>query len=229
VLHPGASAASRRYPAAQFGAAVRLLHASAPLQVFITGSAQERELAVDVSGHAGRSAQSPIHDLTGALSLGELGALIETASLLIANNSGPAHLAAALGTPVVDLYALTNPQHTPWQVPARVLFHDVACRYCMKSVCPEGHHGCLRAVTPLQVAQAAQQLLAATGRGDSFPAQRPDMPAAERMAPFSARRWNDAWRVVTGPTRSVVIRPEPKQTGPAAQPRYDNAHDAVGG
>ena len=68
--------------------------------------------------------------------LGELAALIERARVLVSNNSGPVHLASALGTPVVDLYALTNPQHTPWQTPHRVLFHDVPCRWCYRSVCP---------------------------------------------------------------------------------------------
>ena len=70
----------------------------------------------------------------------ELAATIAQASVLITNNSGPAQLAAAVGTPVVDLYALTNPQHTPWRVPHRVLFHDVLCKFCYRSVCPEGHH-----------------------------------------------------------------------------------------
>jgi ADP-heptose:LPS heptosyltransferase len=71
-------------------------------------------------------------------------------------------MAAALGTPVVDLYALTNPQHTPWETPHRVLFHDVPCKYCYKSVCPEGHHDCLRRVPPEAVVRAARELL---GRG----------------------------------------------------------------
>lgn len=43
---------------------------------------------------------------------------------LITNNPGPAHIAAAVGTPVVDLYAQTNPQHTLWQVPHRQFYHD---------------------------------------------------------------------------------------------------------
>jgi ADP-heptose:LPS heptosyltransferase len=97
------------------------------------------------------------------LTLGELAALIEMAPVLISNNTGPVHLAAAVGTPVVDLYALTNPQHTPWQVPNRVLFHDVPCKYCYKSICPEGHQDCLRQVTPDRVVQAARELLEETG------------------------------------------------------------------
>jgi ADP-heptose:LPS heptosyltransferase len=70
-----------------------------------------------------------------------------------------------VGTPVVDLYALTNPQHTPWAVPHRVLFHDVPCKYCYKSVCPEGHGNCLALVDPADVVHAALELLKARGVG----------------------------------------------------------------
>ncbi len=65
---------------------------------------------------AGAAGHAPIvHDLSGALALDELIAAIDGAALLVSNNSGPVHIAAARRTPVVDLYALTNPQHTPWQ------------------------------------------------------------------------------------------------------------------
>jgi ADP-heptose:LPS heptosyltransferase len=60
----------------------------------------------------------------------------------------------------VDLYALTNPQHTPWGVPHRVLNQDVPCKYCYKSVCPQGHHDCLRRVPPAAIIRAALDLLA---------------------------------------------------------------------
>lgn len=86
--------------------------------------------------------------------------MIALAPLLIVNNTGPAHIAAALGTPVVDLYALTNPQHRPWQVASRVLSHDVPCKYCYQSVCPWGHHACLAQVPPEAVYVAACELLA---------------------------------------------------------------------
>ena len=66
-------------------------------------------------------------DLAGALDLGEMAALIEVRALLVSNNSGPG-TSRALGTPVVDLYALTNPQHMPWRTPNRVLSRDVPCR-----------------------------------------------------------------------------------------------------
>jgi lipopolysaccharide heptosyltransferase II len=155
VVHPGATAASRRYPALQFAAATKLIAAQDGQQIVVTGGAEERQLVETVRAHGPRGSAA----LAGELSLGELGAAIGGASLLIANNTGPVHIAAALGTPVVDLYALTNPQHTPWRVLSRVLFHDVPCKYCYKSVCPEQHHACLREVSPHAVAQAASELL----------------------------------------------------------------------
>jgi ADP-heptose:LPS heptosyltransferase len=101
----------------------------------------------------------PTHSLAGQLSLGELGAALRLAAVALTNNSGPAHVAAAVGTPVVELYALTNPQHTPWRVRSRVLFHDVPCRFCFKSACPAGHHACLAGVEPGRVVEAVLELL----------------------------------------------------------------------
>ena len=78
------------------------------------------------------------------------------APLLVSNNTGAVHIAAAVGTPVVDLYALTNPQHTPWLVPHRVLSRDVPCRNCYKSVCPQGTNACLDIPVETVVAAACE-------------------------------------------------------------------------
>jgi lipopolysaccharide heptosyltransferase II len=156
LAHCGATAASRRYPAPLFAQAIDML-AGAGERVLLTGSPHERSLVQEVAARSidpGR-----LVNLAGKLTLGQLGALILRAGVLVSNNSGPVHIAAALGTPVVDLYALTNPQHTPWQVPHRLLYRDVPCKYCYRSVCPEGHHACLSAVEPWRVAQAAFELL----------------------------------------------------------------------
>lgn len=155
VVHPGASAPSRRYPPEHFAAVAEQLAAFPDCQVVFTGEAGDREL---IDAILTRS-RGPCASLAGSLSLGELGAVIAPAALLVANNTGPVHLAAALGTPVVDLYALTNPQHGPWQVPSRVLYHDVPCRFCYRSACPQGHHDCLRLLAPERVAAAARELL----------------------------------------------------------------------
>lgn len=155
LLHPGASAPSRRYPPEHWSALVRLLAARTRLPMVLTGDAGEAALIDQIRAGSGNAACS----LAGVLDLGQLGAAIQLASIVVSNNTGPAHLAAAVGTPLVDLYALTNPQHTPWQVESRVLFHDVPCRFCLKSTCPQGHHDCLGKIAPARVADAALSLL----------------------------------------------------------------------
>jgi lipopolysaccharide heptosyltransferase II len=158
VIHPGASAPSRRWPPAYFAAAARRLTLEDGWRVVFTGDRDEDELIEEIRSHM----EAPAISLAGRLRLEELAGLLARAPLLIANNTGPVHVAAAVGTPVVDLYALTNPQHTPWAVPSRVLYRDVPCRYCYRSVCPEGHHDCLRLVEPDAVVAAARELVAET-------------------------------------------------------------------
>lgn len=160
VVHPGASAPSRRYPAEHFMRVVETL-ARRELPVLVTGSNAEADLVAAVASAGGARA----HAVHAGMELGTFAALIERAAVLISNNTGPVHIAAALGTPVVDLYALTNPQHTPWEVAHRVLYHDVPCKYCFKSICPAGHHACLERVTPEQVIEAVDDLLLEQGTG----------------------------------------------------------------
>jgi lipopolysaccharide heptosyltransferase II len=155
LLHPGATAASRRYPPAAFAEVLKRL-SLAGWTCVICGGGEDREAIAQIRAVVGSGAI----DLGGMLSLGGLGALIEGAALMICNNSGPAHIAAALRTPQVCLYALTNPQHTPWQTPSRVLYQDVPCRDCLRSICPQGHNACLREVSPATVTEAAFGLLA---------------------------------------------------------------------
>jgi lipopolysaccharide heptosyltransferase II len=163
VIHPGATATSRRYPPERFADVADGLHVEG-CQIVFTGVDSEIELVQRVQS----AMRAPSVSLAGRLTLGQLGALLTRSPLLIANNTGPVHIAAAVGTPVVDLYALTNPQHTPWGVPNRVLFRDVPCKYCYKSVCPEGHHRCLAGVSPQSVVRAARQLLR-SGRSPAPP------------------------------------------------------------
>ena len=158
LVHPGASAPSRRYPPEAFAAAAGALVSEHGWQIVFTGSADERALVTEIRAAMG----APSYGLAGRLTLPELAALIAVAPLLISNNTAPAHLAAAVQTPLVDLYALTNPQHTPWGVPHRVLYHDVDCKYCYKSACPRGHHACLRGLAPARVVAAALALYAQT-------------------------------------------------------------------
>jgi lipopolysaccharide heptosyltransferase II len=156
ALHPGVTAPSRQYAPERYAQVARRLSLEDGLQIVFTGKPAEVELVERIRGWM----EAPSISMAGQLSLVELAALLEQARLLLSNNTGPVHLAAAVATPVVVVYALTNPQHTPWGVPSRVLFHDVPCKYCYKSICPEGHHHCLELVPSDQVVQSVRDLLA---------------------------------------------------------------------
>ncbi|MEX2599723.1 MAG: glycosyltransferase family 9 protein, partial [Dehalococcoidia bacterium] len=105
AVHPGATAPSRRYPPELFGAAANVLSADDGCQLVFTGSKHERSLVNEIQ----QSMEGPSVSLAGTLDLQELSALVSLAPVLVSNNTLPVHIAAAVGTPVVDLYALTNP------------------------------------------------------------------------------------------------------------------------
>lgn len=168
VIHPGGTAESRRYPVECFAAAAGRLVRAFNCQIVWTGTSEEAPLIAHAQGAMGE----PSVSLAGRLTLEELAALIAKAPLLISNNTSTVHVASAVFTPVVDLYALTNPQHTPWRVPSRVLFENVPCGFCYKSVCPEGHHQCLRGVSPESVVAAAIDLLDRTPAISRLPERR---------------------------------------------------------
>lgn len=156
LMHPGASAPSRRYPPALWAEVINGLWQRSALPIVLTGEAHECALIDEIR----ELVRVPVHSLAGQLNLGQLGAAIQMASVVVSNNTGPAHMCAAIGTPLVDLYALTNPQHTPWQVESRLLFHDVPCKFCYKSICPQGHNDCLAKIAPQQVIDAICGLFA---------------------------------------------------------------------
>jgi lipopolysaccharide heptosyltransferase II len=153
VFHPGAGAASRRYDPTSFAAAADEL-ARDGWRIVVTGGAEDRSSVQTMLD----AMQLPAVDLCGLLTLPVLVAMLAHAEAVVTNNTGPAHLAAAVMTPVVDLYALTNLEHTPWRVPARVLFHDVPCAGCLSSVCLTADHDCLRKVPPAAVVDAVREL-----------------------------------------------------------------------
>jgi lipopolysaccharide heptosyltransferase II len=154
IMHPGATAPSRRYPVEGFAEVARRLHRDNGYQIILTGSEEDKPILEGIRETCG----VPTVTFGGMTNIEQVAALIAICPGLITNNSAPAHIAAATNTPLVDLYALTNPQHTPWLVRHHVLSHDVPCKYCYKSVCPENHHNCLRLIEPAQVIAAALDL-----------------------------------------------------------------------
>jgi ADP-heptose:LPS heptosyltransferase len=151
VLHPGASAAARRYPAARFGQVAGLL-LSRGWPLVVSGSERERDLLESVAGD-----NDAIPILTD-LSIQEFAALVARASAVVCGNTLPMHLADATGTPVVALYSGTEliSQWCPRFAPSRVLQRATDCTPCYRLTCPIGLP-CLD-VDPREVVAAIEEL-----------------------------------------------------------------------
>ena len=159
AVHPGCSMPARTYPWEMYAEVCDLLIERLGARVFLTGGPGERNLTDRVQ----RRMRHEAANVAGEISFPQFAALIDAVDLTITNNTGPMHVAAAVKTPVVALFALTNPpeQWGPWRVPHRQLFHDVPCRICYSRVCPYSHE-CLTLISPKMVVDAAGELLAET-------------------------------------------------------------------
>jgi ADP-heptose:LPS heptosyltransferase len=153
-IHPGAQLPSRRWAPERFAAIGDLL-ARHGYAVVITGTRGEQALADAVS----RTMEMPSTSLVGQTSLWTLGALIERAQLLVCNDTGVSHIAAALGTPSIVVSAGADVSR--WapldRTLHRVVWRDTPCRPCSHAVCPYGHE----CATELSVEEVAAAVLAA--------------------------------------------------------------------
>ncbi|HET6530218.1 MAG TPA: HAD-IIIA family hydrolase, partial [Actinoplanes sp.] len=152
VVHPGASVPARACPPDVMRRIVAALAADGH-RVIVTGGPDERRLAADVAGTAGADA--------GPTSMAGLATLLAGAACVVVANTGPAHLAAAVGTPVVSLFAPTVPfgRWGPYRVPhARLGDASTPCRDTRATVCPVPGHPCLSAIDPADVVAAVRRL-----------------------------------------------------------------------
>jgi ADP-heptose:LPS heptosyltransferase len=153
VLHPGASVPARAWPPEQCAAAVEELTAAGH-RVLVTGGPGERALTAAVAGRHGV-------DLGGATNLLQMAALLDAAAAVVVGNTGPAHLAAAVGTPVVSLFSPVVPaaRWAPYGVPTVLLGDQWApCRNTRARECPVPGHPCLTSVSPADVVAAVERL-----------------------------------------------------------------------
>jgi ADP-heptose:LPS heptosyltransferase len=157
VVHPGASVPARAWAPERHAALVRAL-ALEGRRVVVTGGPRERALTRHVAG-------TRALDLGGRTSLGELADVLAGAACLVTGNTGPAHLAAAVRTPVVSLFAPTVPVQRwhPWGVPHELLYVPVRCAGCRARTCPVPGHPCLDDLAVDEVLRAVVHLCGEPG------------------------------------------------------------------
>ncbi|HEX8939874.1 MAG TPA: glycosyltransferase family 9 protein [Candidatus Limnocylindrales bacterium] len=231
LLAPGASCAARRYAPERFAEVAARLGATSGLPVVLAGSDRETELVAGI--HAAASAMAadasrdplPIVDLAGRTSVAELAALVRAATLVVANDSAPMHLADAFCRPTVVLFSGTEleSQWRPRRAPAVLLRHHTVCAPCYSFECPY-HMECLD-IAPAEVVRHCLRLLAParprTGQalhGSALPA-RPGAAAAGPRAPLAASPGPRALRDRPAPALRAPTRPAPTR-------RNDRRHAA---
>lgn len=182
VVHPGASVTARAWAPERNAELVAELAARGHA-VVVTGAPSERALTAQVAGSHGL-------DLGGETTLAQLAETIAHAAAIVIGNTGPAHLAAAVGTPVVSLFAPTVPavRWRPWKVPHLLLHDPVPCAGCRARDCPVPGHPCIDEIPVATVVEAVERLArtrpsSAAGRATQRPAESPAArPAAGRAA-----------------------------------------------
>jgi lipopolysaccharide heptosyltransferase II len=159
VFHPGVSEAKRQYPLEKWIATGRLLTALHH-QIVITGTKSESHLAFAIAEGVGEG----VFNLAGELTMNEFVQLIADSVLVVSVNTATVHIASAVKTPLIVLYALTNPQHAPWRSKGLVFTFPVDTGQQSKNEVLRFVNECLfhdqhTLVTPGQIAEAATEML----------------------------------------------------------------------
>jgi heptosyltransferase-2 len=151
ALCPGAEyGPAKRWPAAHYAELARLLAGSGH-EVWLIGSHKDAAIGAEIAGMSAGAARN----LCGRTSLDEAVDLLASADVVVSNDSGLMHVAAALGRPLVALYGSSSPSFTPpLSESARILKLDLACSPCFRRECPLGHFNCMRQIAPQRVVDA---------------------------------------------------------------------------
>ena len=165
ALCPGSiNSRAKRWPAERYAALADRLIDELGAEVLLVGSQGE----LDISTEVARLMRGKAVMLTGETELAEAVAVLSLVDLLVTNDTGPAHIAAALGRPTLVIFGPTNPLTTrPFSAAGEVLRHPPDCAPCMLRDCPIDHP-CMTAISPDEVFERASEILGLSSSGSEF-------------------------------------------------------------
>lgn len=147
---------TKNWPPECFVAVGARLQKTLNASIFLIGSGEDRKICEQIR----RNLPQPSFNLAGKQSLVETGGMLKKADLLISNDSGPIHMAAALGIRVLALFGPTDPRRTgPYGQNHRVMVSSEECSPCFSRTCRRGNVACLKGITPEKVGEAAIEIL----------------------------------------------------------------------
>jgi len=157
ALAPCSRWPTKNWPAARFIEVARALRERTQATFFLVGAPEDRPVCGAIAAALGAGAV----DLCGQTTLVELGSVLQEMDLALTVDSGPMHIAAALGVPVLALFGPTDPRRTgPYGARHRILSVSVAdCAICFRARCRRGDLACMERITPDLVIAAAREML----------------------------------------------------------------------
>ncbi len=153
-LHPGARWWFKSWPAERFAALADRIQTETLAQALFLGGEPERSVVDRIAG----AMNTPSLNLVGRTGLQELGAVLEHATLMVTNDNGPMHMAAARGVPVIGLFGPSDPAvWGPWGEGHRTFYKGLDCHACFHPDCFRGEQNCMRLITLEEVWEAVKQ------------------------------------------------------------------------
>ncbi|ROR98830.1 heptosyltransferase-2 [Sinobacterium caligoides] len=159
-LCPGAEfGPAKRWPSEHYAAVAEQAVADG-MQVWLFGSAKDRVVTDEIVSLMSPEYRAAVVNLAGETRLGDSVDLLSLSSVVISNDSGLMHVAAAVSVPLVAVYGSTSPEFTPpLSAHVEVIASDIDCRPCFQRECPLGHLDCLTKLSPVEVFAAVKRLL----------------------------------------------------------------------
>ncbi len=200
-IHPGAGCAAKEWPLSGFCRLAAGLARLPGVRLVLFGGVDDKDKVESIAA-AVKGKRKPI-DLAGKIGLRQMASVMARCRLVIANDSGPAHLAAATGKPLLSIFSGANEPEI-WAPPGEqveVISHKVPCAPCQADLCPLGHHDCMRKITVARVFTSAKRIITRAKSKVQSPESR-----VKRRKPGSKRATSDKRRATKNKRRGRQSR-----------------------